>query len=235
MNKLVKTLKLSFINLITAIRLIGAFILPFIYYKHGTSIASVLIIILFITDLIDGFLARKLNGSTFFGCILDAFSDKVLNAVSFLILGLEYNLMFAPIIIEIAILYTNYSTYRYGGNVQSSPAGKYKTAIVDVAVILCFIVLALPTFKINSMFVNKIIIHTTAIINILALIILGACLMALFDYMKKNNIARLNPKSNIIKYEKKKKKDFKRISKELFDIDYYKKHKNESIMKQFYY
>ena len=234
MNKLVKTLKLSFINLITAIRLIGAFILPFIYYKHGTSIASVLIIILFITDLIDGFLARKLNGSTFFGCILDAFSDKVLNAVSFLILGLLASIS-SSIIFNGAILYTNYSTYRYGGNVQSSPAGKYKTAIVDVAVILCFIVLALPTFKINSMFVNKIIIHTTAIINILALIILGACLMALFDYMKKNNIARLNPKSNIIKYEKKKKKDFKRISKELFDIEYYKKHKNESIMKQFYY
>ena len=59
----------------------------------------------------------------------------VVLTISFIILSLEYTIMLAPLIIEISIMYTIYSTYRYGGNVQSSPAGKYKTAIVDVAVL----------------------------------------------------------------------------------------------------
>ena len=41
--------------------------------------------------------------------MLDAFSDKLLNGISFIILGIEYNIMFAPLILELSILYTNYS------------------------------------------------------------------------------------------------------------------------------
>ena len=84
-----KIFKLFIINTITIIRLIGAFILPFIYSKYGSSIVSVVIIGLFLTDAIDGFLARHLHASTFFGSILDGASDKILNAISFVILGLH--------------------------------------------------------------------------------------------------------------------------------------------------
>ena len=123
------------------IRLIGAFILPFIYFKHGVNYASIYIIILFLSDAIDGFLARLLNASTFFGSSLDALSDKLLNAVSFIILGIEYNILLAPLTIEVAIMYTSYSTYRYGGNVKSSVTGKIKTIVLDIAVIFIFLLL----------------------------------------------------------------------------------------------
>ena len=65
-------------------------------------------------------------------------------------------------------------------------------------------------------------------------IILTSCLITLFEYMKKNNEVRENPKSMKIKYKNKKIKSNKLIIKELFDTEYYSKHKNESIMKQFY-
>ena len=226
--------KLVIINLITITRLIGAFLLPFIYSKFGSNIVSIVIIGLFLTDAIDGFLARKLHASTFFGCILDAASDKILNIISFIILGLNYNIMFTPIIIEIAILYTMYSTYRYGGNVQSSFTGKVKTAIVDAIVVICFILMSLPTFNFNLDIINYVIKNTESYIDVLAFIMIIADLIALIDYMKKNNEARKNPKAMEIKYEEKNRKPFKLIKKQLFDTEYYLKHKNESIMKQLY-
>ena len=112
-----KIIELVFVNLITTTRLLGAFALPFIYVYHGPSVCALITIILFLTDAIDGFLARRLKISTFLGSMLDAFSDKLLNGISFIILGIEYNIMFAPLILELSILYTNYSTYRFGGNV----------------------------------------------------------------------------------------------------------------------
>ncbi len=229
-----KITKLTIVNLITLIRLIGAIILPFIYIHYGVSIVAIWVIILFSSDMIDGFLARKLNASTFFGSILDASSDKILNAISFIILGIEYNIMIAPLAIEISILYTIYSTYRYGGNIQASIIGKIKTIILDICVILCFILLSLPSFNINSSFIDYVILHTSEYITVLAIITLIFGIIALNDYLKKNKEARSNPKCMDIKYEEKNRKKIKLIFKQLFDTKYYLKHKNEPIMKQFY-
>lgn len=216
------------------IRLIGAFILPFIYFKHGVNYASIYIIILFLSDAIDGFLARLLNASTFFGSSLDALSDKLLNAVSFIILGIEYNILLAPLAIEVAIMYTSYSTYRYGGNVKSSVTGKIKTIVLDIAVIFIFLLLSLTNFNITYSFLLKIMDYTNIIIYVLSFIIIMAGLIALVNYIGINKEARLNPNCMNIKYKNKKRKIFKQIIKEFFDIDYYKKYKNESIMKQLY-
>lgn len=227
-------IKLIIINLFTAVRLIGAFILPILYFKYGSSFASLVIIILFSTDCIDGFLARKLKCSTFFGSVMDAVSDKLLNAISFILLSFEYHIMLAPLIIEISIMYTIYSTYRYGGNIQASKIGKIKTIILDIFVIISFILLSLPMFKFNSTFINNLISNTEIYITCACFIIIISCLVALFDYIRKNTYARLNPKSEIIKREHKVKKPMKLIIKQLFDTNYYLKHKDESIMKQIY-
>ena len=229
-----KIIKLIIVNTITSIRLIGAFVLPFIYLKYGANIAAIFVIILFLSDAIDGFLARTLKVSTFFGSILDAASDKILNIISFIILGIEYNIMIAPLAIEAAIFYTVYSTYRYGGNVQATIIGKIKMIILSVFVILSFVLLSLPTLNLKYHFINKLIGATDLIIHIFGFIILFACLVALFDYVGRNKEARLNPKSEEIKKEKKKKKSFKILLSNLFDTEYYKEHKDESIMKQFY-
>lgn len=233
-KKVLKIFELILVNAITMTRLIGAFILPFIYHYYGASIVSIFIICLFLTDTIDGFLARKLKISTFFGSLIDGVSDKLLNFISFLILGFINVFMFAPLIIEISIFYTMYSTYRYGGNVQSSKIGKTKTIILDIGVILSFMLISLPIFKSKSRVIDFLIINTDIIITFIAFIILVSCLITLFDYMKKNNKARENPKSFKIKNENKKQKPIKLIIKQLFDTDYYSKHKNESILKQFY-
>ena len=233
-NKVGRTIGLIIVNTITIIRLIGAFLLPFIYHLHGPNITSIVIIFLFLSDTIDGLLARAFKLTTFFGSIMDASSDKILNIIAFIILGLEYSIMFAPLVIEIAILYTMYSTYRYGGNIQSSQVGKLKTIILDICVTFCFLLLSLPAFKLDNVYINYLIDNTDNYIMALGIFILVACLFALYDYLLKNNKARENPRCMVIKYEKKKKKPMKLIYKQLFDTNYYLKHKDESIMKQFY-
>lgn len=233
-KKVVKGILIFIVNLITSIRLIGAFSLPIIYHYYGANITSIIIIILFLTDAIDGFLARLFKVSTFFGSLMDAMSDKLLNMISFIILGLEYNIMFAPLIIEIAILYTTYSTYRYGGNVRTLTIGKYKTIILDVLVILSFLLLSLPNFNITSKFIISIINYTDIIIHTFSIIITIFCIITLHKYLIENKKARNNPKPITIKLRNKTKKEVKLILKQLFDTEYYNEHKTESIMKQLY-
>ena len=229
-----KITELIFVNLITLTRLLGAFALPFIYTFKGASVCAIVTIILFLTDAIDGFLARTLKISTFLGSSLDALSDKLLNAISFIILGIEYNIMIPPLILEISILLTNYSTYRFGGNVQSSIIGKVKTIVLDVFVIFSFILLSLNVINTNNKIINYFIDNTTTYINIFGCIITIACIVALLDYMKKNKQTRENPKLTHVKFQKRKRKTFKEVMRDAIDTKYYIKHKDEAIMKQLY-
>lgn len=229
-----KTIELIIVNAITLCRLLGALMLPIIYHVYGINVVAILTIFLFLSDAIDGFLARKLKISTFFGCSMDALSDKVLNAIVFILLGIEYRYMIPPLIIEILILYISYLTYKQGGNVKSTKVGKIKTIILDICVILSFILLSIPKLGINNKVIKYIIINTDFYIIILSSIITISCLIALLDYIKRYKDARFNPKYIKVKKRKKFGKSFKEIMARSFDTDYYSKHKDESIMDQLY-
>lgn len=233
-NNALKIIKLIIVNFFTIARLIGAFLLPFIYVEKGSGVCSIWTICLFLTDAIDGFLARTLNISTFFGSSMDALSDKILSTVALIILGLTYTIMIPPIILEAAILLTIYSTYRQGGNIQSSKVGKIKTVILDICIIGSFILLSLPAFHFNSFIVNYIIINTPYYITLLGCISTIAVIIALLDYKRKNTIARDNPNRIQIKELPRIRKTFKEVMRDSFDTKYYLKHKDEPIMKQFY-
>lgn len=230
----IKIFEIVFINTITLCRLFGALLLPIIYHLYGINIVSILTIFLFLSDAIDGFLARKLKISTFFGCSMDALSDKVLNATLFILLGIEYRYMIPPLIVEILILYTSYLTYKHGGNVKSTKIGKIKTIILDVCVIFSLILLSIPKLNIEGKVIKYIISNTDFYIIILSSIITISCIIALLDYIKKYKETRFNPKYINIKKRKKLGKSFNEIITRSFDINYYNKHKDESIMDQLY-
>lgn len=229
-----KIVELVIVNVITMTRLVGAIILPFIYVKYGASICAIWTIVLFATDAIDGFLARTFKISTFFGSAMDGISDKLLNAISFIILGIQYNIMIPPLILELAIMSTLYSTYRFGGNIQSSKTGKIKTIILDVCVILSFTLMSLPALNIDNAIINHLTHYTHTYIIFLGCIITIASIITLMDYNKKNKSTRNNKKLTHVKYQHRIKKNTKEILSDLFNTEYYIKHKNEPIMKQFY-
>ena len=225
-------IKIIGINFITCTRLIGAFSLPFVFAFKGAPIGSIITIILFATDFIDGFLARKLNASTFFGAGMDALCDKLLNICSFSLLSVTYNTMFLPLLLELLIMLANYSSYRCGANVKSSQLGKIKTFVLDILVILSFCIISIQVFNTNKF--NLLIKNTPKIIEIFSYIIMLFSSIALVDYIikflkHKNN----NDKSkNII--STKQLKPFKKLMSDLLSTNYYYKHKEESILDQFY-
>ena len=51
--------------------------------------AAIIIIVVSLTDFLDGFIARKYNSETVFGFYLDAIADKVLIVSIYLILGIK--------------------------------------------------------------------------------------------------------------------------------------------------
>lgn len=234
MTKKMQKFWLIIINSITLIRLIGALALPFIFYYKGASICAIWTIVFFLTDMIDGTLARTLKLSTFFGAGLDAACDKLLNTIAFIILGIQYKIMLVPLILEVAILYTTYSTYRYGGNLQTSQIGKIKTIFLDVIVIICFILIGLPTLGLNIGFINHLITYTDVYIQLFSCIIITLSFITLYNYMIKNNDARKHPEAIKKKLKKKKLKTKDEILSFAFDTEYYQKHKNESALSQFY-
>ncbi len=229
-NKVIRNLWLIIINSITLSRLIGALLLPIIFYKYGNSVTALIVLILYLTDAIDGLLARKLHLTTFFGGAMDAMCDKLLNFVAFILLGLMYNIMFCPLVLEITIILINYLIYRHGGNVQTSKTGRLKTIILDIFVILSFVVISLPALKIY-IFTNNIV---KLLINIFSIIIVVVDFITIIDYDKKYKLVKNDPKITHIKYQNRKRKTINDIKHDLFDTEYYLKHKNESILKQFY-
>lgn len=232
--KLNKIVQLGLVNIITLTRFFGAISLPYIYINGGASVCALVTVILFLTDAVDGFLARALHISTFFGSCLDGACDKLLGIVAFIILGLEYNIMIPPLVLEICILCVMYNTYRNGGNVQSSKIGKIKTIILDICIVLAFAVISLPTFELKGHFAQYLILNTENLVSLFGCIISIACMTALGDYIKKNKQTIKDPKMIHIKEQKRVLKPFKNILWMLFDSDYYYKHKDESIMKQLY-
>ncbi len=204
--------------------------MPIIFYKYGNSVTALIVLILYLTDAIDGLLARKLHLTTFFGGAMDAMCDKLLNFVAFILLGLMYNIMFCPLVLEITIILINYLIYRHGGNVQTSKTGRLKTIILDIFVILSFVVISLPALKIY-IFTNNIV---KLLINIFSIIIVVVDFITIIDYDKKYKLVKNDPKITHIKYQNRKRKTINDIKHDLFDTEYYLKHKNESILKQFY-
>lgn len=230
----VRIFKLALVNVFTITRLLGAIALPFVYIIKGIDLCSIWTLILYLTDAIDGFLARRFKVSTFFGSAIDGLSDKLLNTVSFILLSLTYNIMLFPLLIEIFILIVLYNTYRQGGNIKSSIIGKIKTIVLDFCVISSFTLLGLPQLKSSEIIILILIENTNYYMFILGIITSIFGFITLVDYIIKNIITRKNPNRILIKELPKNRKTFNELINDAFSTKYYLEHRNEPIMRQFY-
>lgn len=134
------TNKIIIVNSLTLIRLIGALILIPVYYKYGAKYVAIISLISYLTDFIDGTLARKYNASTFFGAIFDGVVDKLLTIINFIILYLITPYSLIPIALEILTLMINIIKYINNLNVQSNIIGKSKIFVLALTIILAFII-----------------------------------------------------------------------------------------------
>ncbi|MFC0117162.1 CDP-diacylglycerol--glycerol-3-phosphate 3-phosphatidyltransferase [Pseudoalteromonas xiamenensis] len=133
-------------NILTTFRLflipvfVVAFYLP---YSWAFFAAAFTFWLASVTDILDGYLARKLEQSTPFGAFLDPVADKVMVSAALVVLATYYQNIFitiaAVVIIsrEIVISALREWMAEQGkrGNVAVSNMGKWKTAAQMLAII----------------------------------------------------------------------------------------------------
>lgn len=137
MNK--TKIKFLITNFITLLRVIGIFALIPIYISYGGTTTFILSSLCFLTDFIDGYLARTLNSSTFFGSLFDALSDK-----AFLIINMILLMSISPyaiilVIFELTIAFIQSIKYSIGLNIKSNMHGKIKMWIAGIVISLTYL------------------------------------------------------------------------------------------------
>lgn len=149
------TLKLVFINILTLIRIIGTFILIPIYNSFGAFSASVLSMICYLTDSVDGILARKWNVSTFFGALFDGVADKLFTIINFIVLYLITPYAIIPILLELSIVFVLFIKFVLKQNIQSNIIGKSKVWILAMCVVLALFVSGISDINFISVAIKE--------------------------------------------------------------------------------
>lgn len=140
------------VNLPNSITLTRIFSIPLLIWILSTSrfssstgekelLASALFIVAFITDGIDGYLARKRGQITTMGMLLDPLADKLLVAAAFITL-VQFNPSLVPAWMAVVIIGREFlvSGLRSiaaseGFTIEASDLGKFKTVVQIVAVV----------------------------------------------------------------------------------------------------
>lgn len=129
-----KWLNFIITNFITLLRVVGIFALIPVYKKYGGFTTFILSTLCFLTDFIDGFLARNLNASTFFGSLFDALSDKAFLVINLLLLMSISPYAIILIIFELTIALIQSVKYNIGMNIKSNIFGKIKMWVAGLVI-----------------------------------------------------------------------------------------------------
>ena len=124
-------------NIITISRIISL-VLGFIFFiKDNIVVSLILYIYGAVSDMIDGYLARKLDAYSKMGQYLDAISDKLyFLSLIIILLIYKYYLIVIPLIIELIISVINYLILKKNKKVFTERVGKFKTTLLIIDLIL---------------------------------------------------------------------------------------------------
>ncbi len=146
-------------NLLTVLRV---FALPFFVYSlfqkeiEYQVFAFVLFALASITDLVDGYLARKWNQQTEFGKFLDPLADKFLVIgcfVAFLFIHEPIEVWMVILIVgrDMLITFLRYIAVRSGTSLHTTMMGKVKTAFQMGAILVILVIFMLVSGKRKNM------------------------------------------------------------------------------------
>ena len=198
---------LIIVNAITLSRIIGSIILFPLYFCFGAKTIGLILAIFFLTDWIDGYLARKFKVSTFFGSIMDSVCDKLIAIVACTVLFFINPYMIVPIVIEILIVLVSLLNVTQNNTAKASYIGKIKMWVLSLCVVIGFFICENDKTIIN--------ICVAAPASIFGFI-------TLLGYLKK-----VIKGSVVVKNEKPKYKSFKEIKYMLFSPEFYDKNKDK--------
>ncbi|MDH4200136.1 MAG: CDP-diacylglycerol--glycerol-3-phosphate 3-phosphatidyltransferase [Spirochaetia bacterium] len=142
-------------NILTVMRL---FIIPFFLFflfednPGGRLIALFLFIIASLSDLLDGYLARRLAQESKVGRFLDPLADKMLviaTLLAFLMLDNQISVWMVVAIIgrDMVVTLMRYLAIRKGTEIKTSKLGKTKTAFQMTAIIMILLILFIRSYR----------------------------------------------------------------------------------------
>ena len=133
-------MKLNLANLLTLFRIASIPVVVICFYSslpHARPIAAILFGVAAVTDLIDGWVARRFNQTSRFGEFLDPVADKLMVSIVLVMLVQAESTKFEDVIamiiigreITVSALREWMATIGERANVQVSMAGKIKTTL----------------------------------------------------------------------------------------------------------
>jgi CDP-diacylglycerol--glycerol-3-phosphate 3-phosphatidyltransferase len=133
-------------NMLTVVRLFGVFFATRLMFRSELAdvlMALMIYVLVAITDLLDGYLARRWNAVSVFGAIMDPIADKVYILtlyVSFVFLQVMAHWWVWPILIrEISVTIVRFVLLKRGCVVAAEKSGKIKTLTQNISVFLLYI------------------------------------------------------------------------------------------------
>jgi len=131
-----KKTKKIIVNLLSLSRVIGALLLPLIFLKVSIPALITLLVVLFVTDMLDGMLARKWEVKTIGGGLLDPLGDKMLAIMCIFSLWQEHTSFGYLLLGEVLITLINILRSIRGEKVKSLIIGKIKTWALSITLII---------------------------------------------------------------------------------------------------
>ncbi len=235
-----KLIAILIVNLLTSIRVIGVICLVPIYIYQGGLAAAEWSIFCYLTDWIDGILARKWHAATFFGSAFDGAADKLFSLANLIILLTSSKYAIFPILCEVIIVLIQTIKYYHNINVKSSMVGKIKTWVVSLTIIVLYLISDIEAITIlNPAFINQVqsISHNFLYAIIFAPLYLFE-ILTIISYLaiKKEDIpneVKIDPKEIMIRF--KPKTSFKNVLYNFYAFwlnnEFYEKYKDSAGLK----
>ena len=136
-------------NILTISRILATPIVVYLGITNHYILLVILASFIALTDFVDGYLARKWKVTSELGAKLDMFADKILAIGLLIILVIKNHAFFYVLLLEIFIALINLYFYFKKGIVASLLVGKLKTWVIFITIILGFVGLIIPHFKVD--------------------------------------------------------------------------------------
>lgn len=165
---------LTLANQITFSRILMTPVIVFLLYYPSSRLLSLFAMLLFVivslTDILDGYLARRENAVTAIGKLLDPVADKVLICSTLIMLTYTQRvpawLTIIIVVREVLVTGLRAVAAESGYIIQADVLGKLKTVLQNIA--LSLLILYYPYFSINPVPLGLAILYVAACMAILS-------------------------------------------------------------------
>ena len=226
-------------NFVTLLRVIGIFALIPVFKIYGGFATFMLSASCFLTDCIDGLMARELKSSTFFGSLFDALSDKAFLVVNMILLMSISPLAIVPVFFELGIAYVQSVKYNKGMNIKSNMFGKVKMWIAGIIISMSYLLVdkEFLNYLGSNLAINMNDLNEIKLFSVLFMPLVLSEILTLGSYVKEyfDENKKMTPEFIKTKEEEEKKVEeeisnvsFKEI---MFEHEYYEKYKDYGNLK----